>query len=193
MMLTACGGSGPTASSGRADPPGAGDPTTTDRAVPIDATTLGDPGTLPQTRDHPGTTSAPFTTGVQALWQGIVDDDPATAMPFFFPLGAYLQVKAVRDPTHDWQTRLVAAYTRDIHTLHAQLGAGTKDATLIGLTAPDGAATWVNPGQESNKLGYWRVYGSTLRYSIGGRTLSLAIYSLISWRGEWYVVHVTHP
>jgi hypothetical protein len=192
-MLTACGGSGSAASSGRADPTGAGDPTTTDQAVPVDATTLVDPGSLPQTRDHPGTTSAPFATGVQALWQGIVDDNPAAAMPFFFPLHAYLQVKAVPDPTHDWQTRLVDAFTRDIHALHTQLGAGASDATLIGLTVADRAATWVNPGQEYNKLGYWRVYGSMLRYSIGGRTLSLAIYSLISWRGEWYVVHVTHP
>jgi len=163
-----------------------------------DGPTTVDPGTLPQTRDHPGTTDAQFTAGVQALWQGIVADDPQQAMTFFFPLSAYLQVKAVNDPAHDWQSRLVAAYTRDIHALHAQVAkaggtSGTDGATLVGLDVPDGAATWVNPGQEYNKLGYWRVYGSTLKYTVGGRTLSLPIYSLISWRGEWYVVHVTHP
>jgi len=122
-----------------------------------------------------------------------VADDPARAMPFFFPLSAYRQVKAVHDPAGDWQNRLVAAYTRDIHALHRQLGAHAADATLVGLDVPDGAATWVDPGQEYNKLGYWRVYGSALRYTAGGQTFRLPIYSLISWRGAWYVVHMTHP
>ncbi len=172
---------------------GVGDGLTSVDPGSADVATTVDPGTLPQSRDRPGTASAPFTAGVQAMWQGIVDDDPAAAMPFFFPLSAYRQAKAEHDPTQDWNTRLVGAYTRDIHALHNQLGANTNQATLVGLTVPDRAAIWVNPGQEYNKLGYWRVYGSTLRYSVGGRTLSMAIYSLISWRGEWYVVHVTHP
>ena len=46
------------------------------------------------------------------------------------------------------------------------------------------------PGEESNTLPYWRVYGSTLRYSVDGTTRSFPITSLISWRGEWYVVHL---
>jgi hypothetical protein len=195
IVATGCGNRGrnDTAADGPTTATVAADdtaPPPTDAAPP--GTTV-DPGTLPQTRDHPGTTDARFASGVQALWQGIVDDDPERAMAFFFPLSAYRQVKAVSDPTRDWQSRLVAAYTSDVHALHRQLGAHAADARLVGLDLPDAAATWVDPGQEYNKLGYWRVYGSALRYSVGGQTFRLPIYSLISWRGDWYVVHVTHP
>jgi hypothetical protein len=202
LLLASCSGAdhrstpqGPTATTdpGTGTGTGGSDGGGSVEPVPDDVATTVDPGTLPQTRDHPGTTNAQFTDGVQAMWQGIVDDDPQAAMPFFFPLSAYLQVKAIHDPTHDWQTRLVAAYTRDIHALHASLAGKGAEATLVGLDVPDGAARWVNPGEEYNKLGYWRVYGSMLRYTVGGQTLKLPIYSLISWRGEWYVVHVTHP
>jgi len=55
---------------------------------------------------------------------------------------------------------------------------------------PERRARWVEPGEEWNRLGYWRVYGSELRVEAGGRTHTIAIRSLISWRGEWYVVHL---
>ena len=47
-----------------------------------------DPGTLPQTKTMPTATDAQFQAGVNALWQGIVDDDPQEALPFFFPKSA---------------------------------------------------------------------------------------------------------
>jgi hypothetical protein len=34
------------------------------------------------------------------------------------------------------------------------------------------------------------VYGSALRYTADGTYFDLPIYSLISWRGEWYIVHL---
>jgi len=74
--------------------------------------------------DQPTTTDPQFQAGVQAFWQAIVTDNPTVAMPFFFPLSAYLQVKAISNPASDWQQRLVGAYTQDIHSLHASLGAG---------------------------------------------------------------------
>jgi hypothetical protein len=49
----------------------------------------------------------------------------------------------------------------------------------------------MKPGSEGNKIGYWRVLRSKLRYADAeGNQQSLEITSLISWRGEWYVVHV---
>jgi len=165
--------------------PGSNDPISTPPTV--------DPGELPQTRDQPGVDDAAFLAGSRALWQAIVADDPAPAMPFFFPLSAYRQVKDVKDPTADWHNRLVTAFGRDIHRLHRQLGADATQARLVGLDVPTDRATWVDPGQEHNKLGYWRIYGSLMRYEVAGTTRSMAIYSLISWRGEWYVVHVGPP
>ena len=189
-LLAGCGHPSSSADGSSTDATGQAD---TAIATTVAPTTTVDPGTLPQTRDRPGTTDAAFSIGVAAMWQGIVDDNPDEAMAFFFPLTAYRQVKAVHDPDGDWTNRLVAAYSRDIHHLHAQLGQGASRATLVGLDVPEAKAEWINPGREYNKLGYWRVYGSQLRYQLDGTTHSMPIYSLISWRGEWYVVHVTHP
>jgi hypothetical protein len=149
-----------------------------------------DPSLLPQTHDHPPASGTAFDARVAALWAGVVADDPDKAMPFFFPLGAYQQVKDVSDPASDWKHRLVAAYGRDVHALHARLGADAARTTFAGLEVPDTHARWVDPGEEYNKLGYFRVFGSKLRYTVDGEPRSFEVKSLISWRGEWYVVHL---
>lgn len=149
-----------------------------------------DPGTLPQTKVLPTSTDPQFTAGVNALWQGIVDDNPQEAMPFFFPETAYKQVKAIANPAADYQNRLIGFYTLDVHAAHRLLGSGAKDAKLVGVTVPAQAAQWIQPGGEQNKLSYYRVYGARLTYTVDGKTKSFGLFSLISWRGEWYVVHL---
>jgi hypothetical protein len=112
-------------------------------------------------------------------------------MSSFFPVGAYEQVKDVGDPAGDWKHRLVSAYQRDIHALHAGLGDASASAHLVRLEVPAERARWVEPGEEWNKLGYFRVFGSKLRYQLDGTDAAFEVKSLISWRGEWYVVHLT--
>jgi hypothetical protein len=154
------------------------------------ATVAVDPGTLPQTRTRPEDDTAELSARAQALWDGIQSDDPERAMAFFFPRSAYEQVKALADPARDWRYRLVAHYKRDIHLAHEKLGREATAARFAGLEV--GAhARWVEPGEEGNKLGYYRVYGSRLRFTVEGRERSIPISSLISWRGEWYVVHLS--
>ncbi|GAA2021045.1 hypothetical protein GCM10009839_17380 [Catenulispora yoronensis] len=138
----------------------------------------------------PTTTDPQFLAGVNALWQGIVDDNPQEAMPFFFPEAAYLQVKSIPNPSSDYKNRLIGFYTLDVHAAHRLLGAGAKDAKLVGVTVPAQAAQWIPPGGEQNKVSYYRVYGARLTYTEGGRTKSFGLFSLISWRGQWYVVHL---
>jgi hypothetical protein len=49
----------------------------------------------------------------------------------------------------------------------------------------------MKPGSEGNKLGYWRVTRSKIRYAnAAGEEKTLELTSLISWRGEWFVVHL---
>jgi hypothetical protein len=160
-------------------------------AITASAPDAGDPGSLPQTRDRPAPSSPPLDARVAALWEGIVHDDPDRAMPFFFPVSAYEQVKAIPSPASDWRRRLVAAYKRDIHGLSKRLGDKAESAKLVRLDVPDERARWVEPNEESNKLGYWRVYGTRIVYEVDGKQRALDISSLISWRGEWYVVHLT--
>lgn len=151
----------------------------------------GDPGSLPQTRDRPPAMSPALDARTAALWDGIVHDDPDRAIPFFFPVTAYEQVKAISSPASDWRRRLVAAYKRDIRGLHKRLGDKAESARLVRLDIPDERARWVEPNEEWNKLGYWRVYGTRIVYELDGKERAFEISSLISWRGEWYVVHLT--
>jgi hypothetical protein len=166
-------------------------PTVVDAATASTASSEDDPGALPQTRDRPKAEGPAFEARAAALWEAIVTDSPERALPFFFPVKAYEQVKAIPRPESDWKHRLVAAYSRDIHALHKKLGDDPKSAKLVRLEVPSGGGRWVEPDEETNKLGYFRVYGSRLRYEVEGKERSFEVKSLISWRGEWYVVHLS--
>jgi hypothetical protein len=161
-----------------------------DGAPPV-ATSGEASGKLPQTHDRPEPSGDPFDARVRALFEGIARDDVAHAMPFFFPLSAYAQVKDIANPAADWKARLVAHYARDIHTLHAKLGANAAHARFVAADVPMDRARWVNPGEEYNRIGYFRVYGTKLRGEIDGAPISIDVTSLISWRGDWFVVHLT--
>jgi hypothetical protein len=150
-----------------------------------------DPASLPQTHDRPAASGQAFDARVAALWSAIVADDPQQGAPFFFPVAAYQQVKDIPDPASDWKHRLFAAYARDIHALHARLGSDATRATFDGIDVPEARGRWVDPGEEYNKIGYYRVFGSRLRYQIDGAPHTFDVKSLISWRGEWFVVHLS--
>ncbi len=153
-------------------------------------TTTADPGTLPQTEEKPTPTGAQWDENVHGLWDAIVTDDPAQATPFFFPLTAYRQVKGISDPDHDYTTRLVAAYAEDIHALHKQLGTKAGTAQFVKVEVGAGVS-WIKPGVEYNKGAYWRVMDNKIVYTVDGATKSFVLKSMISWRGQWYVVHLT--
>lgn len=164
---------------------------------PAQSSTAETPGVsrlaLEQTREKPTASGQAFESRRDALWDAIVTDDPERAMPFFFPLEAYQQVKDIGDPAADWRRRLVAAYKHDIHELHAKLGDAAAQAHLVTMTVPGDRTAWVDPGEEWNKVGYYRVYGSKLHFSTPDRESdqTFDVKSLISWRGEWFVVHLS--
>jgi len=170
-------------------PPPTLPPTT---AVPTTTTTV-DPGTLPQTRQRPSDTDAAFVARMELVWQAVVTGDPAVGLSAFFPLSAYLQVKSLANPGADWHDRLIARYDGDIAALHAALGAAAASARFVGVSVPSAAAVWVNPGAEYNRIGYWRVYDTAVEYTVGASARSFTVISLISWRGQWYVVHFRTP
>jgi hypothetical protein len=164
--------------------------TTGTTAAPAAPVTTVDPGTLAQTRDRPSASGPQWDRNVASLWRAIVTDDPAAAHGFFFPLTAYRQVKAIRDPDGDYMNRLLADFDQDIHTRHRQLGTSAATAPLAGIELGR-QPEWIEPGVEHNKGPYWRVLDSALVYTDGGGRHSIPVKSMISWRGEWYVVHLT--
>ena len=121
----------------------------------------------------------------------IVADNPPQAAPFFFPVAAYQQVKDIPDPASDWKHRLFAAYAHDIHALHARLAPTRPAPPSTASTCPTRAPGGSTPARSTTRIGYYRVFGTRLRYRIDGAARSFDVKSLISWRGEWFVVHLS--
>ncbi|GAC1307028.1 MAG: hypothetical protein NVSMB16_03110 [Acidimicrobiales bacterium] len=165
---------------------------TTTSTVPPTTTTL-DVGALPPTRDRPNSSDPAFLARMALLVQAVATGDASVGLPAFFPRQAYVQVKAVRNPASDWKDRLVALYNADIVGLHASMGASASSIQFSGVDVPDAAAQWLGPGAEYNKLGYWRVFNTRVRYTGPSGSGSFIVISLISWRGQWYVVHFRTP
>ena len=164
--------------------------TTTSTTVPATTTTTTDPGLLPQTTALPSPASLQFQSEMAALWQGVVDASVTEATPAFFPESAYLQVKTVADPAADFRERLLAEYGLDVAAAHALVSTGQGEPALVEVLVPTQYAHWVPPGTCSNRVGYYEVANSRVVYRLGTTERSFGIASLISWRGEWYVVHL---
>jgi len=146
---------------------------------------------LPQTEDRPRADSAAFKRRVEQLVDAIVHDEPGRASAAFFPVVAYEQVKAVAKPERDWKFRLMRAFENDIHEYHRALGPNPEQARFVAIDVPDASARWMKPGSEGNRLGYFRVLRSRLRMTrADGKERAFEVTSMISWRGEWYVVHL---
>jgi hypothetical protein len=166
--------------------------TSTDRAVDhapalIDA--QGKP--LPQTDERPTLTSASFQQRVALVARAITTGDAEPASAAFFPLLAYQQVKDVAKPERDYKLRLLANFKRDVLEYHHALGAAAAEAKFDGIAVSEKDAKWMAPGSEGNRVGYFRVLRSRLRFTLPtGRTREFQLTSMISWRGEWYVVHL---
>ncbi|MHB8497951.1 MAG: hypothetical protein ACYDES_08170 [Acidimicrobiales bacterium] len=162
----------------------------TTTTVPPTTTTTVNPGNLPQTAVLPTATDSVFTANMAALWQGIVTDSLQAAMPAFFPEAAYVQLKSVGNPAADFSQRLVTEYGQDLAAAHALLGSDPSAATLVGVNVDEAYAHWVPPSACYNSIGYYEVPNARVVYTLGGQTESFGIASMISWRGEWYVVHL---
>jgi hypothetical protein len=143
---------------------------------------------LPQTEERPSVDGPRFKRRMQLLADAILTGDAERGRSTFFPLVAYAQVKDVQKPERDYRYRLLAHFDRDVLEYHKALG---KDAELVAVEVPEERAQWMKPGKEGNRLGYYRVLRSKLRFRLAnGSERAFELTSMISWRGEWYVVHL---
>ncbi|MEI8051137.1 MAG: hypothetical protein WCI12_06850 [Actinomycetes bacterium] len=165
-------------------------PTTTTKPAPPTSTT--DPGTLPQTDAKPPVDVASVSARLAPLWAAIQSGNLATAMTVFFPESAYLTMKTgvIPAPAADYQGRLVGLFTIDLATYNQAVGSPSSAARLLGFSVDPTLAHWVTPGTCANLIGYWHLPNIRITYSNGSQTRSFGVFSLISWRGQWYVVHL---
>jgi hypothetical protein len=146
---------------------------------------------LPQTDARPSVTNERFQRRMQHVADSILTGDLEKARSSFFPLVAYAQVKDVQKPERDYRYRLMAHFERDLREYRKRLGKDVERVEFLGVTVPEARVEWMKPGKEGNRLGYFRVLRSSLRFRLAsGKEQSLELTSMISWRGEWYVVHL---
>jgi len=146
---------------------------------------------LPQTEERPSTQSSTFGARMALLGQAISSGNPDVALPAFFPSVAYAQVKDIPNAERDWDKRLVSAFRRDIAEYAKKLAKDAPHSNLVSVEVPEQSAELMKPGSEGNRVHYFRVLRSKLHFrSATGKEKSLELTSMISWRGEWYVVHL---
>ncbi|MEJ7735096.1 MAG: hypothetical protein WKG00_38650 [Polyangiaceae bacterium] len=123
----------------------------------------------------------------QALFDGVVADDPALAEPFWFPREPFTRLKAIDKPEKYW-AQLHATYQADVHKLHRSRQSW-QGARFLGYT-PGSAPTWVKPGDEGNSIGYWRSFRGKVRFEQGGKEESFEVRVTITWQGAWHITHL---
>ena len=125
-----------------------------------------------------------------SLWSGVRTGSPGAALATFFPRDAYVRLKAIPSAASDWSGRLVHGYALDIAAAHRLLGASAARTRLLAVDLPSSYVHWVPPGVCFNDVGYYEVPNARVVYEADGQVHSFGIASMISWRGEWYVVHL---
>lgn len=142
----------------------------------------------PLNKSRPPPSSEDLQERAAHLIDAIAKNDSALADDFFFPKAPFIPLKDVADPGRYFD-QLLATYHRDIATLRNERKDWTG-ATFVSFelgTTP----TWVAPGKEYNKIGYYRTFGGKLRYRIGDKNLEMKVSTIISWDGRWYVTHLS--
>ncbi len=136
----------------------------------------------------PPLTSEELTKRAFQLFDAIVHDEPARGESFWFPKEPFLPLKDVKGPGKYWDN-LHRTYERDIHALHKKRSSW-EGATFEGFEVGS-KPKWVPPGDEANKIGYYRSFRGKLRYRIGDTSKTIDVHTIISWQGRWYITHLS--
>ncbi len=131
--------------------------------------------------------SEELTARARALFDAIVRNEPALADPFWFPKEPFIPLKDVKDPGKYWD-HLHAAYANDVKAMHRKRKSW-EGAHFVGFEVGS-RPKWVPPGDEVNKIGYYRSFHGKLKYEIDGKPASLDVHTIISWQGRWYITHL---
>lgn len=125
------------------------------------------------------------------LFADLVANSLPRAERLFFPESAYVAMKTGRiaAPASDYVNRLIGFLRLDLAVYHASL-TSHGPSTFLGINVNPADALWIHPGWCENSIGYWHIPGVRLVYRQRNVVRSVAVASLISWRGVWYVVHL---
>jgi hypothetical protein len=128
-----------------------------------------------------------LTERARGLFEAIAKDDPSLGEAFWFPKEPFIPLKDVKGPDKYWDN-LHRTYLNDIHALHRKRKSW-EGASFLSFTVGS-TPKWVKPGDEVNKIGYYRSFHGQLRYSVGGSESTIDVHTIITWQGRWYVTHL---
>lgn len=128
-----------------------------------------------------------LTTRARGLFDAIVKDEAPLGDPFWFPREPFTPLKDVKDPDKYW-VNLHRAYANDIHKAHRKRKSW-EGATFVDFTVGS-KPKWVKPGDEANKIGYYRSFHGKIGYEIDGKKQTIDVHTVITWQGRWYVTHL---
>ncbi len=141
----------------------------------------------------PGISNEELQSRAKSLFEAIVKDEPIRGESFWFPKEPFIPLKDVKGPEKYWNT-LHKTYERDIHLLHKEKksweGATFEEFSL------GSSPRWVKPGEEANKIGYFRSFHGKIKYHQNGTLHQIDVHTVITWQGDWFCTHLRdfkHP
>lgn len=149
-----------------------------------------DAGPRAEAKDNmvrPALDSEELQQRAHALFDAIVRDEPAAGDPFWFPKEPFVPLKDVKGPDKYWDN-LHRAYANDIRALHKK-HRSWEGAKFVRFTVGS-TPKWVKPGDEANKIGYFRSFRGKLSYELGGETFAIDVHTIISWQGSFFITHL---
>ncbi|MEZ4293839.1 MAG: hypothetical protein R3B70_02600 [Polyangiaceae bacterium] len=205
VLLAACGGdstsgaattSAPTASappaSTSADSASAPEPAPSASASATDTADAGtpppkEPDYDPKNKAKPPVDSEELQARARGLFDAVVQNNAALGEPLWFPREPFLILKDIKDPGKYWD-QLHRAFVKDVEKLHKKRK--SWEGTEFVKFEPGSPPKWVKPGDEGNKIGYYRTVKGNLVYSFEGKNHKLEVRVMISWQNRWYITHL---
>ena len=124
----------------------------------------------------------------KGLLEAVIQDDPKLGDPFWFPKEPFIPLKDVKGPDKYWE-QLHRTYGTDVHALHKKRKSWSGVA--FERFEMGSKPKWVKPGEEANKIGYYRSFRGKLHYTVEGKSESFEVRTVITWQGRWYITHLS--
>lgn len=201
LLLAACGGESAappaaTASASAPPPPPATAAPSATEAPSATATAAEDAGAPPAPKEaeydpknkaKPPVDSEELQARARALFDAVVQNNASLGEDLWFPREPFLILKDIKDPGKYWD-QLHRAFVKDVEKLHKKRKSW-EGAEFVKFE-PGSAPKWVKPGEEGNKIGYYRTVKGNLVYKAEGKAHKLEVRVMISWQNRWYITHL---
>jgi hypothetical protein len=143
----------------------------------------------PDDTNLPAAASDELTARAKHLFEAVVRDNADLGTDMVFPRDAYIAAHDSADPGKAWDSKILGAFRRSVHTLHKRNARGAlleEGAQFVSFELGH-AVLEITPKRKEWKRPLWRVHGSKINYTLDGKTQRLEINEMTSWRGAWYV------